>query len=145
MKHHLFVLLLFTGVLTLVLSFSRKYYLIQQSKTWNDAKAFCRATYTDLAIIKTNEEIAQIQNVSQTQQFKSNAWIGLYTNINKWQWTLDNEPLGSFKPWANGEPDNWLVNERCVGIGSMVWYDARCEWQRPFVCFDGEEEHVILY
>ncbi|XP_060729282.1 putative C-type lectin domain family 20 member A [Tachysurus vachellii] len=148
MKHHLFVLLLFTGVLTLVLSFSRKYYLIQQSKTWNDAKAFCRATYTDLAIIKTNEEMAQLQNVSQTQQFGSNAWIGLYTNINKWQWTLDNELLGSYTPWSNWEPNDWLGNERCVSIILMEWVDAPCEWQIPFVCFDdrktGADRYILI-
>ncbi|KAK2852202.1 hypothetical protein Q7C36_007403 [Tachysurus vachellii] len=148
MKHHLFVFLLFTGVLTLVLSFSRKYYLIQQSKTWNDAKAFCRATYTDLAIIKTNEEMAQLQNVSQTQQFGSNAWIGLYTNINKWQWTLDNEPLGSFTPWSNGDPNDWVGNERCVGMVWMVWIDAPCEFQIPFVCFDdrktGADRYILI-
>ncbi|KAK3554330.1 hypothetical protein QTP70_020813 [Hemibagrus guttatus] len=142
---HLFVLLLFTGVLPHVLSFSRTYYLIQEGKTWDDAKAYCRAKYTDLAIIKSNEEMAKLQNVAQTQQFSSNAWIGMYTNINKWQWSMGNEPLGSFTSWISGEPENMLGNERCVFIERDLWHDAPCEWKLQFVCFDDRKTGADRY
>ncbi|KAK3554331.1 hypothetical protein QTP70_020812 [Hemibagrus guttatus] len=47
-------------VLPLILSFSRKYYLIQQGKAWSDAQAYCRATYNDLAIIKSGVWKSQV-------------------------------------------------------------------------------------
>ncbi|XP_058236152.1 putative C-type lectin domain family 20 member A [Hemibagrus wyckioides] len=148
MKQYILVLLLFTGVLPLVLSFSRTYYLIQERKTWDNAKAYCRATYTDLAIIKSNEEMANLQNVAQTQQFSSNAWIGMYTNINKWQWSMGNEPLGSFTSWITGEPENMMGNERCVFTQQCLWHDAPCAWRVPFVCFDdrktGSDSYILI-
>ncbi|KAF4085427.1 hypothetical protein AMELA_G00118750, partial [Ameiurus melas] len=91
MKTCLFLLLFKTGVVPIVLSVSHKYYLINQGKTWSDAQAYCRATYTDLAIIKSNDDMVQLQNEAQIQQFSSSAWIGLYNDINSWRWSFGNE------------------------------------------------------
>ncbi|XP_053346714.1 macrophage mannose receptor 1-like [Clarias gariepinus] len=136
MEQRLFVLLLFTGVIPLILSIRRKYHLIQQGKTWNDAQAYCRATYVDLATIETNDNMVQIQNEIQTQKFSSSAWIGLYTNINSWHWSFGNEPLGSFTSWVSPEPDDKCGNEQCVMNQQGGWHDAPCAWSNFFVCFD---------
>ncbi|XP_053088325.1 macrophage mannose receptor 1-like [Pangasianodon hypophthalmus] len=143
MEQRLFVLLLFTGVLPFVLSVTRKYYLIQQGKTWSDAQAYCRATYTDLATINSTDNMVKLQDEAKTQQFSSSAWIGLYTNINSWHWSFKNEPLGGFTAWKSTEPNNLLRNEGCVFIWQETWYDAPCDYPFSFVCYDGEEQHFI--
>ncbi|XP_046691048.1 lymphocyte antigen 75-like isoform X1 [Silurus meridionalis] len=143
-----FVLLLFTGVLSLVLSVPCKYHLIQQGKTWNDAQAYCRAKYIDLATINGKEDIVNFRNEAQTQKFSSSAWIGLYTNINSWHWSFTNEPLGSFTVWDNTEPNNYVGNEECVFIVKGYWYDAPCELTLSFVCFDesitGSGSYILI-
>ncbi|KAF5891039.1 putative C-type lectin domain family 20 member A isoform X1, partial [Clarias magur] len=72
----------------------REYRLIQAAKTWNDAQAYCRANFDDLATVITNKDFMKIYNLAQTKQFTSQAWIGLYTDISGWHWSLGNESLG---------------------------------------------------
>ncbi|XP_053097640.1 C-type lectin domain family 10 member A-like [Pangasianodon hypophthalmus] len=142
MKNYLLLLMVYTGVIPLILSVPRKYYLIQQGKTWSDAQAYCRATHTDLAIIESNEDMVQLQNEAQRQLFSSSAWIGLYNGINVWRWSLGNEPLGSITLWKPGQPDNRGGDQRCGAIDPSGWYDRTCTDAFPFVCFDGKEQHV---
>ncbi|XP_053089820.1 C-type mannose receptor 2-like isoform X1 [Pangasianodon hypophthalmus] len=132
----LFILLFFTGFAPLVLSVPRKYYLIQQGKTWSDAQAYCEATHTDLAVIESNENMVRLQTEAQRQQFSSSAWIGLYNDINSWRWSLGNEPLGSMRQWAAQEPNNRGGNQHCIGINPYGWNDRICSSLYPFVCFD---------
>ncbi|XP_017320444.1 putative C-type lectin domain family 20 member A [Ictalurus punctatus] len=148
MEQHLFIILFFTGVVPLVLSVSRKYYLIQQGKTWSDAQAYCRAEHTDLAIIESNDDMVRLQNEIQRQQFSSSAWIGLYNDINSWYWSLGHEPLGSMRPWATGEPDNWLGQEWCGATNTWAWSDGSCTKTLPVVCFDdtktGNQRYIYI-
>ncbi|KAK2852199.1 hypothetical protein Q7C36_007400 [Tachysurus vachellii] len=114
------------------------YYLIKEGKTWSDAQAYCQATYTDLAVLKSKDNIVKLQSIAQTQRFYSSAWIGLYTNINKWQWSFENKPVVNFTHWAVTEPNNIYGNELCSFICYGKWYEAPCTWLLYFVCFDGE-------
>ncbi|KAF4085429.1 hypothetical protein AMELA_G00118780, partial [Ameiurus melas] len=145
MKMCLFLLLFYTGVVPIVLSVSHKYYLINQGKTWSDAQAFCRATYTDLAIIKSNDDMVQLQNEAQIQQFSSSAWIGLYNDINSWRWSFGNEPLGSMKKWNQGEPNNAGGHEECVITSFLGWADISCTWLYPLLCFDDRQTGIGRY
>ncbi|KAK3545686.1 hypothetical protein QTP70_010891 [Hemibagrus guttatus] len=104
-----------TGFIPLMLSVPRKYYLIQQGTTWSNAQVYCRATHTDLAIIQSNEDMIQLQNEAQRQQFSSSAWIGLYIDPSSWRWSMGNEPAGTIQ-WSPGEPDNWAGHEECGAI-----------------------------
>ncbi|KAF4088838.1 hypothetical protein AMELA_G00059320 [Ameiurus melas] len=136
----LFQFLVFTGVVAFVLSASRKYYLIRETKTWHDALAYCRASHTDLAIIKSSDDMVQLQNEAQRQRFSLEAWIGLYNDINSWRWSFDNEPLG-FEDWdlTLQQPNNRDGHEECVATFQYgSWYDAPCDNVMPFVCFDGK-------
>ncbi|KAK3559766.1 hypothetical protein QTP86_020735, partial [Hemibagrus guttatus] len=63
-------------------------------RNWSDALAYCRATYTDLAIIENQDYMNRFLSDSQKQQLNSSAWIGLYNDINSWRWSFGNEPLG---------------------------------------------------
>ncbi|XP_027012184.2 C-type lectin domain family 10 member A-like [Tachysurus fulvidraco] len=120
MEQSLFILLFFTGFVPLVLSVPRRYYLVQQRKTWSDAQAYSRATHTDLAIIDSNDNMVRLQKEAQSQQFSSSAWIGLYNPINSWRWSVGNKPLGS-TGWSSGEPDNVGGHEECGAITPWGW------------------------
>ncbi|XP_058235871.1 C-type mannose receptor 2-like isoform X2 [Hemibagrus wyckioides] len=138
MEQRLFILLFFT-VVPLVLSVPRKYYLIQQGKTWSNAKAYCRATHKDLAIITSNEELVRLQNEAQRYRFSANAWIGLYNNYNNWIWSIGSEPLGSLRLWSLGEPNNYGGSEACGSITPTGWNDMPCGFALPSVCFDASK------
>ncbi|XP_017310747.2 putative C-type lectin domain family 20 member A [Ictalurus punctatus] len=146
MEQHLFLFLFFTGVLHLVLS--RTYYLIQEGKTWSDAQAYCRTTYTDLAIIRSTEDMTQFQNEAQAQLFSSSAWIGLYLNINSWRWSFGDEILGSMTQWASDDPNNNGGVQECAIIDMYSWNDRDCTEQWPFVCFDetktGADRYIYI-
>ncbi|XP_047670002.1 putative C-type lectin domain family 20 member A isoform X2 [Tachysurus fulvidraco] len=147
MERRLFILLIFTGFIPLVLSVPHQYYLIQQRKIWSDAQAYCRATYTDLAIIDSNDNIVRLQNEAQKQQFSSSAWIGLYNPINSWRWSMGNEPLGTTW-WCSGQPNNIVGHDECGAIGPWGWNDLDCTSPHSFVCFDvsktGNQRYIYI-
>ncbi|XP_062846309.1 putative C-type lectin domain family 20 member A [Trichomycterus rosablanca] len=135
MKKLLIILLFLTGAAPLVL---RKYYLIQQSKTWNDSQTYCRATYTDLATIESDADMLKLQNEALKQQFSSDAWFGLHKELHDWRWSSSNGPPGTVNKWANGEPDNKQYQEECGFMDdSGTWGDAACALSWPFLCYDG--------
>lgn len=131
-----------TGFTPLVLSVPRKYYLIQQQKTWSEAQAYCRATHDDLAIIESNDNMVRLQNEAQRQHFSSSAWIGLYDAVNSWCWSMGNETLGSMRLWSSPEPNNYAGIESCGLMYSTGWNDMPCTLRYPFVCFDGKQ-HIF--
>ncbi|MCI4383846.1 hypothetical protein PGIGA_G00031410 [Pangasianodon gigas] len=139
MEQHLFILLFLIGVIPLILSVPRKYYLIQQERSWSDAQAYCRAMHTDLAIIKSDDNMVRLQNEAQRQQFSSSAWIGLYSDINSWRWSLGNKAVGSMTNWHAKEPNNNCGHEECGVVSMEGWWDVSCRLAYPFVCFDDSE------
>ncbi|XP_046710803.1 putative C-type lectin domain family 20 member A [Silurus meridionalis] len=149
MELHLVVILIYTGVVHLIPSVPHKYYLIQEGKTWNDAQAYCRANYDDLAVIKSAENVIEFQSEVQGQNFSSNAWVGMYNDVNSWRWSLGNEPVG-LKMWVAvlKQPDNKIPEELCGGINLLGWLDDSCKNVHPFVCFDdrysGSNSYISL-
>ncbi|XP_060722922.1 putative C-type lectin domain family 20 member A isoform X2 [Tachysurus vachellii] len=143
MEQHLFILLFFT--VPPILSVLRQYYLIQQGKTWSDAQAYCRATYTDLAIIDSNDNMVRLQNGAQRQQFSSSAWIGLYNPINSWH--RNYERVGTMR-WKLGAPDNSGGHQECGAIKPVGWVDVVCTRSNPSVCFDdsytGNQRYIYI-
>lgn len=117
---------------------THKYFLVQNAKTWTDAQTYCQATYTDLAVVKTNDDMVRLQNEAQSQAFSSSAWIGMYNDVNAWHWSLGYEPVGSMRKWDVGEPNNNGGRQNCVVITPWGWWDWGCTNIHPFVCFDGK-------
>ncbi|XP_034166734.1 C-type mannose receptor 2-like isoform X2 [Pangasianodon hypophthalmus] len=145
MEQCLFILLFLTGVFPLVQSVPQRYYLIQQGKTWSDAQAYCRINHNDLAIIESNDNMVQLQNEAQRQQFSSSAWIGMYNEINSWRWSLGNEILGSMTDWPKGQPNNKNGHQECAAISPWGWDDRPCTFTLPFVCFDDSKADSQRY
>lgn len=107
--------------------------------------SYCRAYHTDLATIESNDDMLQLQNVVQSQQFSSKAWLGLYNDNNSWHWSYENIPLGNMTAWNSKQPDNNHGNEECGTINRGIWSDMSCTATYPIICFDGEEQYIIHF
>uniref|UniRef100_A0A8C6SMU3 C-type lectin domain-containing protein n=1 Tax=Neogobius melanostomus TaxID=47308 RepID=A0A8C6SMU3_9GOBI len=60
----------------------KQYTYISTSKSWEDARSYCRQHYTDLAMIEDESENTAVAAVLVTNQW---AWIGLYRQ--PWRWS----------------------------------------------------------
>lgn len=82
--------------------------------------------------------MVQLQNEAKRQNFMSNAWIGMYDDVNSWRWSLRNEPCLNISKWMSGQPNNNYGDQKCGVLIPGGWDDRGCAEQYPFVCFDGE-------
>lgn len=131
----MYVVLLFTGITLIVSSIPRKYYSFFISRTWSDARAYCRANYDDLAIIDSN---ANMLNLKSYTYVTGNMWIGAYLKPNSFLWSNGNQSLGTFTNWISGYPGVYEGKFFCVMLTPSGWYNEVCTLLRPFICYDGE-------
>uniref|UniRef100_A0A8C2GX86 C-type lectin domain-containing protein n=1 Tax=Cyprinus carpio TaxID=7962 RepID=A0A8C2GX86_CYPCA len=61
---------------------TEKMVLSKTTKTWIDAREYCRQHYTDLAIIRSREDNDEINTLQSSLQVF--VWIGLYRDTWKW-------------------------------------------------------------
>ncbi|XP_036419997.1 macrophage mannose receptor 1-like [Colossoma macropomum] len=112
-------------------------------KTWEEAQIFCRTYYTDLASVRNETELQEIQKVSNGHS----VWIGLYRSR---LWS--DQSNSTFTYWrltvqsAYAEPDNgvslrWQLKEQqCIAVDlkhSSQWTDEDCFARFPFICYSG--------
>nr|XP_055046324.1 L-selectin-like [Misgurnus anguillicaudatus] len=132
----MFHMLYFSGLCLVTLSIQYQYVLIQQMKTWNEAQAYCRQNYIDLATVQTNEDWINIQDAVQVAM-TGVTWIGLYNNINSWRWSYKQENM-TVQYWAVREPNNYNTREECVVIDNGTWIDHPCTHSHPFICSNAQ-------
>ncbi|KAK2865751.1 hypothetical protein Q7C36_001807 [Tachysurus vachellii] len=143
MGNRMFQLLYLTDIFLFVLSVPYKYILVQQEKTWSDARTYCQANYIDLAIADVSDDMVKLQNEAQKQQFTSYGWIGLYNDVNSWRWSLGNQSFGGLTDWCGPEPTYKV--EGCVALNHGCWFDMHCSSSLPFVCFDASNTGSSRY
>lgn len=115
-----------------------QYHFVPETKTWLQAKAYCRATYTDMATIENAEEMNQLINTVKSQGHNFEVFIGLYTLI-IWKWS-DGSRLEYVQWERGGEPNFESADQFCVSIGNDGgWRDDYCNAEYPFVCYRGED------
>ncbi|KAI5620129.1 macrophage mannose receptor 1 isoform X1 [Silurus asotus] len=109
------------------------------SFTWSDAQDYCRAKYTDLAVIQSDTDWLRLKKEPGLVKYTS--WVGLYNDINGWRWSLDDLPLKSvtYTNWYPGEPNNYNGIESCVAMSSYSnWWDVPCSQLRPVICYNAK-------
>ncbi|KAI5087594.1 C-type mannose receptor 2-like [Silurus meridionalis] len=113
------------------------YELIKTLMTWADAKNYCRVWYTDLAAIQSGTDWLRLKKEAVSKGLATNAWVGLYADINGWRWSLNNLQYVPFRQWNPGEPNNGAGKESCVAMGIYNnWWDAPCTQLRPIICYN---------
>ncbi|XP_063042973.1 C-type mannose receptor 2-like [Engraulis encrasicolus] len=93
---------------------AQPYVLVEDKKTWAEAKRYCRENHTDLASVRNQEENSKIEDLIGGHFCP---WMGLSRDALGWS----DGSNSSFRNWAPGEPNSdklVLVNE------SMTWMEA---------------------
>ncbi|XP_019207080.1 C-type mannose receptor 2-like [Oreochromis niloticus] len=105
--------------------------------SWDEARAYCRENYTDLAKVFDLTDMRRLQDSAQNQ---TEAWIGLYSepgrDNRRWHWSLPGKEYTENKTcWTAGEPNDGAYPENCVRTGDK-WEDEPCSRTHPFICYD---------
>ncbi|XP_056091593.1 L-selectin-like [Rhinichthys klamathensis goyatoka] len=140
----MFPLLLLSGFITFTLSVPQ-YVFVNESKTWAEAQRYCRDKYTDLASIENEQQTVQLLDTVNDDSIDL-AWIGLYDDLNNWNWTLEDsnffkEGEKDFRNWYDQGPNNYGGQSVCVYMHMGIWYTSYCSNTVPFICYDGEQFH----
>ncbi|CAJ1061690.1 macrophage mannose receptor 1 [Xyrichtys novacula] len=111
---------------------SSDFYLIKESRSYNDAKTYCREMYTDLASV---HNLTDMNNLITLVSFSTaRAWIGLESEgVRKWHWSRPYQKL-NFYNWKAGEPKN-TDEDACAVMDPLgKWFESECGTRRSFVC-----------
>uniref|UniRef100_A0A3B3H7P2 C-type lectin domain-containing protein n=1 Tax=Oryzias latipes TaxID=8090 RepID=A0A3B3H7P2_ORYLA len=100
------------------------YFFSGESKTWDEAREFCRARGADLVVINTEGE-----NLFVSALKKQDVWIGLTDTVleGTWKW-VDGSPL-TLQFWGSDQPDDHNGEEDCGHIHDGfpgLWNDIKC-------------------
>ncbi|KAI4890375.1 hypothetical protein NFI96_021530, partial [Prochilodus magdalenae] len=118
---------------------TNKYILISDSMSWSDAQSYCRKNHTDLASVRNQAENEEIKNAASG----GTVWIGLYRD--PWKWSDQSNSL--FRYWQQNQSDNTGGIENCTTMvknGEGRWNDAKCDTQKPFICYEKKTSTYIL-
>uniref|UniRef100_A0A3B4X5P4 C-type lectin domain-containing protein n=1 Tax=Seriola lalandi dorsalis TaxID=1841481 RepID=A0A3B4X5P4_SERLL len=111
-----------------------RYIFINQTKTWPQARAYCRLHHTDLTSVRNDTENGLIQQVVPGGQ---RAWIGLRRDT--WRWWRSSK--SSFRNWAAGHPLATTGNCAASVINAThlgKWVENHCDQKRHFMCDNSE-------
>ncbi|XP_048021426.1 LOW QUALITY PROTEIN: macrophage mannose receptor 1-like [Megalobrama amblycephala] len=127
-----------------------QYVFVNESKTWAQAQRYCRDKYTDLATIENVQQTVQLLDTVNDDSIDL-AWIGLYDDLNSWEWTLEDSDFfkvgeKEFRNWNDPGPGNSAAQSLCVYMYRGIWNTAVCTGSYyPVVCYDERENASATY
>lgn len=127
--------------LCVVVHASRQYHYVPENKTWNEAQAYCREKYIDLASISDSEELKDFLDWSQ--RLSVSGWIGLHHGPHDWNWTAGNSDYRDWGPTTTSITSDMAPQEYDAIIGQK-WYKHDRTHQHHFICYDGERVRTHL-
>uniref|UniRef100_A0A3P9MCG5 C-type lectin domain-containing protein n=1 Tax=Oryzias latipes TaxID=8090 RepID=A0A3P9MCG5_ORYLA len=110
------------------------YFFSAESKSWDEAREFCRAREADLMVINTNDEKTFLVAFRDKP-----VWIGLTDKVQEgtWKW-VDGSPLTLF--WGKNQPSDGggkiHGEEDCAEIRETLgyWNDLACGTSLRWIC-----------
>ncbi|NXX49726.1 LYAM3 protein, partial [Tricholaema leucomelas] len=116
------------------------HYSDQGDYTWEQARNYCQAFFTDLVAIQNKQEI---EYLNKSLPFHGRYyWIGIRKLGGTWTWVGTKKALTKeAENWAVGEPNNRRSNQDCVEIyikrprESGKWNDEPCHRRKKALCY----------
>ncbi|NXI49305.1 LYAM3 protein, partial [Chloroceryle aenea] len=116
------------------------HYSDQGDYTWEQARNYCQAFFTDLVAIQNKWEI---EYLNKSLPFHGRYyWIGIRKLGGTWTWVGTKKALTKeAENWAAGEPNNRRSNQDCVEIyikrqrESGKWNDEPCNRKKKALCY----------
>ena len=105
---------------------------VSSSKSWSDARAYCRANYYDLASIHSASENAEVDALCSGR-----CWIGGSDAAREDTWTWSDGTVWDYENWDSGEPnDSWYTygEDHLEMYSDGTWNDDDDSVKKPFVC-----------
>ncbi|XP_070196855.1 macrophage mannose receptor 1-like, partial [Littorina saxatilis] len=115
-------------------------YLLGANKNYTEARDFCRASDSTLAIARNNIDLSAVAAIIPDASL---AWIGLKKDdlSGQFVWEDSGTTLSSRTNWLPGEPNNAGGGEDCVQmVGAAqrnmagAWNDNNCSKPTDFIC-----------
>ncbi|XP_014869516.1 PREDICTED: macrophage mannose receptor 1-like [Poecilia mexicana] len=119
-----------------------QFHFVYDPMSWSDAQSYCRKTYTDLVTVDSAEVVTTLRNTVDSNKMAAitDAWIGLYDDVDSWRWSLSDEAFyqnseALYRNWPSGQPDNTGGGESCLEmLGNGDWNDIGCDVLRKPIC-----------
>lgn len=111
---------------------SLEFHFIDQSKSYSEAKTYCRQRYTDLATVESLADMNTLLDLFLTTG--DTAWIGLEIgNQFNWHWSRADENTDYFN-WEKEETQT-LNSEKCAAMSQNgSWLVSDCGDEKNFIC-----------
>uniref|UniRef100_A0A667Y2S9 Si:dkey-83f18.10 n=1 Tax=Myripristis murdjan TaxID=586833 RepID=A0A667Y2S9_9TELE len=121
---------------------TNKFHLVNDPKSYTEAKSFCRATYTGLATVRNSTDMDNL--IALVPSNVKRAWIGLEIgDVWMWHWSLPDKGL-DFLNWKAGEPQN-TTQDKCGAMDhDGKWFESDCDTKRGFICNDHATGHIFI-
>ncbi|XP_075826649.1 macrophage mannose receptor 1 [Microtus pennsylvanicus] len=112
-----------------------QYYFSKEKETMDNARAFCKKNFGDLATIKSESEKKFLWKYMNKNGGQSPYFIGLLISLDKKFIWMDGSKV-DFVAWATGEPNFANDDENCVTMytNSGFWNDINCGFPNHFIC-----------
>ncbi|XP_059195909.1 macrophage mannose receptor 1-like [Centropristis striata] len=137
-----FYLLFISGLCSYALG-SSEFHLNTVSKTYADAKTYCREMYSDLATVHNSTDMDSL--IALVPNSILRAWIGLEIgDVRTWHWSQSGQQLG-FLNWREGEPQ--AKDEDACGAMDQhgKWFESDCGVKRQFVCHGNSDNRALTF
>lgn len=120
-----------------------RYEIIDMGMSWSDAERYCESKGGHLAVITSEEEQTEIEELLKKGK-KNSYWIGATKTVSGWFWVTGES--FAYSKWGWGQPDNHNGNENGLmiytatnplnsrGSGFGIWNDLKTD------CTCGNEE-----
>ena len=136
--------------------FKKSYWVHSEGKDYGAAVAQCRAEGGKLAEPKSAQENGALVALARTisfPPFPAN-WHAVWMGIRRWSGSIryesNGQPIGYANWFFDGEPNNILGVENCVGLYQVflfMWADIVCSYHNSFICERGKysQNHTIIF
>ncbi|KAF4086558.1 hypothetical protein AMELA_G00084900 [Ameiurus melas] len=107
----------------------RRFVLVKENKTWDEALKYCRTYYTDLTFVDSGTLLDLLKTETKQAQTAS-VWTGLRFLDGQWFW-VNRVPLGSLVSL----PSCPVQPYRCGAYNTNVWENRDCNEKLNFLCY----------